>query len=251
MALAQAYERRLDLDRAIHSIVYTADGIAYRREYLASAPQGLLVLRYTANRPGAYSGTLKLNDAHGAQTTATANLLTASGKLANGLQYESAVQLVSTGGKSNRSADGVFHLEHVDTFTVLVAAGTNYAARPCAWMAGRSPARKHRPPTAGRLRKTLRRITCSAPGGLPAAVPAGVAATRLGRARPADRRAPGTLPRRRGGHGTGSAVLSVRTISADLLLTARKPAGEPTGTCGITRIVRRGAAITTPTSISR
>src|SRR6476646_13855 len=74
----QAYERRLDLDRAIHSIVYTADGIAYRREYLASAPHGLLALRYTANRAAAYSGTLKLNDAHGAVTTATSNILTAS-----------------------------------------------------------------------------------------------------------------------------------------------------------------------------
>ncbi len=69
---AQAYERRLDLDSAIHSIVYTADGIAYRREYLASAPQGILVLRYTANRPAAYSGTLKLNDAHGAGTSGNA-----------------------------------------------------------------------------------------------------------------------------------------------------------------------------------
>ncbi len=123
---AQAYERRLDLDSAIHSIVYTADGIAYRREYLASAPQGILVLRYTANRPAAYSGTLKLNDAHGAGTRATPNMLTASGKLPNGLRYESAVQLVSTGGRVT-AADGGIHLEKVDAFTLLVAAGTDYA----------------------------------------------------------------------------------------------------------------------------
>ena len=124
---SQGYERRLDLDRAIHRIVYTADGIAYNREYLASAPQGILVLRYTANRTGAYSGTLKLNDAHGARTTATANMLTAGGKLSNGLQYESAVQLVNTGGKVT-AADGVLRLERVDAFTVLVAAGTDYLA---------------------------------------------------------------------------------------------------------------------------
>jgi alpha-L-fucosidase 2 len=124
----QAYERRLDLDRAIHSIVYTADGIAYRREYLASAPHGLLALRYTANRPGVYSGTLKLNDAHGARTTATANRLTAGGKLANGLRYESAVQLVNTGGTVTAAADGTLHFEHVDAFTILVAAGTDYLA---------------------------------------------------------------------------------------------------------------------------
>ena len=124
----QAYERRLDLDSAIHSIVYTADGIAYRREYLASAPQGMLVLRYTADKPGAYSGTLKLNDAHAARTTATGNRLTAGGKLANGLQYESAVQLVNTGGRVTASADGMLHIENVDALTILVAAGTNYLA---------------------------------------------------------------------------------------------------------------------------
>src|ERR1035438_8588737 len=82
-----AYERRLDIDAAIHAIVYTADGIAYRREYLASAPQQALVLRYTADKPGAYNGTLKLTDAHAAPTTASGNLLTAGGELANGLRY--------------------------------------------------------------------------------------------------------------------------------------------------------------------
>src|ERR1035441_3715427 len=82
-----SYERRLDIDTAIHSIVYRAEGLAYRREYLASAPQQALVLRYTADKPGAYSGTLRLNDAHGARTLAAGKLLTAGGKLAHGLQY--------------------------------------------------------------------------------------------------------------------------------------------------------------------
>src|ERR1039457_1777954 len=93
----QTYERRLDIDTAIHTIVYSADGIAYRREYLASAPQQALVLRYTADKPGAYNGTVKLDDAHAARTMGTGNLLTAGGKLANGLQYETAVQVVNTG----------------------------------------------------------------------------------------------------------------------------------------------------------
>src|SRR6476646_10331706 len=90
----QAYQRRLDIDSAIHTIQYTADGIAFRREYLASAPQQVLILRYTADKPGAYNGTLKLSDAHAARTTAAGNRLSAAGKLANGLQYETVVQLV-------------------------------------------------------------------------------------------------------------------------------------------------------------
>jgi alpha-L-fucosidase 2 len=124
----QGYERRLDIDSAIHSIQYKADGIAYRREYLASAPQQVLVLRYTADRPGAYNGTLKLADAHAARTTATGNLLTAGGKLANGLQYETAINVVNTGGRVTASADGTLHIENVDALTIFVAAGTNYLA---------------------------------------------------------------------------------------------------------------------------
>ncbi len=123
-----AYQRRLDIDTAIHGTVYSADGIAYRREYLASAPQQALVLRYTADKPGAYNGTLKLTDAHAAPTTASGNLLTAAGKLANGLQYETAVQVVNTAGHITASPDGVLRIEHADALTILVTAGTNYLA---------------------------------------------------------------------------------------------------------------------------
>src|ERR1035438_4224055 len=111
------------------AIVYTADGIAYRREYLASAPQQALVLRYTADKPGAYNGTLKLTDAHAARTTASGNLLTAGCKLANGLQYETAVQVVNTAGHITASPDGVLRIEHADALTILVTAGTNYLAQ--------------------------------------------------------------------------------------------------------------------------
>ena len=124
----QAYQRRLDIDSAIHTIQYTADGIAFRREYLASAPRQVLILRYTADKSGAYSGTLKLGDAHAARTSAAGNLLSAGGKLANGLQYETVVQLLNTGGRITASADGLLHIENVDSLTILVAAGTNYVA---------------------------------------------------------------------------------------------------------------------------
>jgi alpha-L-fucosidase 2 len=122
----QAYERRLDIDSAIHSIQYMADGIAYRREYLASAPQQALVLRYTADKPGAYNGTLKLNDAHAARTMGTGNLLT-------------EVQVVNSGGRVTASADGVLHIENADALTILVAAGTNYVADRARGWRGDSP----------------------------------------------------------------------------------------------------------------
>ena len=107
----QSYERRLDIDSAVHTIQYTADGVAFRREYLASAPQQVLILRYTADKSGAYNGTLKLSDAHACADYGAGNRLSAAGKLANGLQYETAVQLVNTGGRITASADGLLHID--------------------------------------------------------------------------------------------------------------------------------------------
>src|ERR1039457_6388790 len=123
----QSYQRRLDIDSAVHTIQYRADGIKYAREYFASAPQQVLVFRFTADKPGAYQGTLKLSDAHAAGTQAAGNLLTAGGQLANGLPYETAVQVVNSGGRVTASADGALHIEHADALTILVAAGTDYS----------------------------------------------------------------------------------------------------------------------------
>ena len=120
------YERRLDIESAVHTILYKANGVTYRREYFATAPHQALVLRYTADRPASYSGTLHLKDAHGAGTTAAPNLLTSAGKLPNSLLYETAIQLVPTGGRVTSTADGVLQFDKVDAFTVIVAAGTNY-----------------------------------------------------------------------------------------------------------------------------
>ena len=154
----QAYERRLDIDTAIQQIAYSADGIAYRREYLASAPQQVLVLRYTADKPGAYNGTLKLSDAHSARTTAAGNLLTAGGKLANGLQYETEVQLVSSGGHVTATADGVLHIEKADSLTHLRGSGHQLSGGSRARVARRCAARTDGRATAGRRGKALRRV---------------------------------------------------------------------------------------------
>ncbi len=134
----QSYQRSLDIDRAIHTIDYSADGASWHREYFASAPQQVLVFRFTAGKRGAYSGTLKLTDAHAATTAATGNLLSAGGKLDNGLEYETEVQVVNTGGRIT-AVEGALRIENADALTIFVAAGTNYVAdRARAWR-GDSP----------------------------------------------------------------------------------------------------------------
>src|SRR5205085_4394437 len=47
-----AYRRGLDISTALHTTSYSADGVAYQREYLASAPSQVLAFRFTADKPG-------------------------------------------------------------------------------------------------------------------------------------------------------------------------------------------------------
>jgi len=119
------YRRQLDLATAIHSIEYSAAGVSYRREYFASFPAQVLVFHFTASQPGAYSGTLKFTDAHQAASVIAHDILTAAGKLDNGLLYDTQVLVLPSGGRVT-DADGVFHIERADSLTVLVSAGTNY-----------------------------------------------------------------------------------------------------------------------------
>jgi alpha-L-fucosidase 2 len=135
---AENYQRRLDIDSAIHTTGYSADGTVWRREYFASAPQQVLVFRFTADKRGAYSGILKFADAHNARSTAKGNLISAGGKLDNGLEYESGVRVVNTGGRIT-ATEGGLRIENADAMTILVAAGTNYLPDRARGWRGDSP----------------------------------------------------------------------------------------------------------------
>ena len=58
------YRRELDIEKALHTISYELAGVHYRREYFASHPANVLVFRFTADKKGAYTGTISLKDAH-------------------------------------------------------------------------------------------------------------------------------------------------------------------------------------------
>jgi alpha-L-fucosidase 2 len=124
---AAAYERRLDLATATHTITYSAGGVDYRREYFASFPQQVIVFRFTAGKAGAYSGTLRLEDAHKARTSFAGDTLVAAGALDNGLAYESQVRVLHVGGRLTPGPDGVVRFDGADSLTLVFGAGTSYA----------------------------------------------------------------------------------------------------------------------------
>ena len=79
------YRRELDLSEAVHRTTFTANGVKFTREVFSSHPDQVMVIRLTADKPGAISGTIRLTDMHKAKISAAGDTLTASGSLENGL----------------------------------------------------------------------------------------------------------------------------------------------------------------------
>ncbi|MBB3222756.1 glycoside hydrolase family 95 protein [Pseudoduganella umbonata] len=143
---ATDYARTLDLARGLHTVTYAHGGVRYRRETIASYPADVIVLRFSADKPGAHSGVVRLTDQHGAHINAFGNRIRATGSLAgfvvprergnqwtpaqqpvtgNQMDYAAQVQVVAEGGKVTMEGDTV-RFENVDALTLVLGAGTSY-----------------------------------------------------------------------------------------------------------------------------
>jgi len=121
--------RELNLEDAIHRVSYRADGSAFQREAFSSYPDQVLVYRCTADKPGAYSGTIRLTDMHGAKISATGNKITSVGTLTNGMDYEAQVLVLNDGGTVSVKGNSIV-VTKADSVTLLLAAGTSFANDP-------------------------------------------------------------------------------------------------------------------------
>ena len=92
------YRRELDVRNALAHVSYQSGGVRFHREYFCSHPDGVLVVRLTADRPGSYTGSIELNDAHDTPTVAGKNRLLFACALNNGLKYVAQMTVVSEGG---------------------------------------------------------------------------------------------------------------------------------------------------------
>ena len=130
---ASQYRRQLDLATATHTVSYVADGVAYRRDGFASNPGRVMVFRFTAGRSGAYSGDVRFADGHNAPNALADDTITSAGALNNGMLYETQIRIIPTGGRVTASGDH-YHLDHVDSFLLLIGDGTNFAGdRKSGW----------------------------------------------------------------------------------------------------------------------
>lgn len=132
------YRRELDLSTAVARTTFTKDGVRHDREAFASHPAGVIVMRWSANKPGSISGAVELKGAHNETTTADGALLSFHGALDNGLQYEAMARVIAHGG-TMQAADGRLQLKGCNDVVVLLTAGTNYAMDYAAHYRGAAP----------------------------------------------------------------------------------------------------------------
>jgi alpha-L-fucosidase 2 len=122
---ATQYRRSLDLREAVAHVTYQVGGVTYRREYFASHPDHVLVVRLTADKPGGYTGALDLTDMHGGKIGVDGAQITGSGTLPNGLQYEAQLRVLHDGGAVHADG-GRITFADCSSLTLLLACGTNY-----------------------------------------------------------------------------------------------------------------------------
>ena len=131
-AAPENYRRSLDIGKAIASVSYTAGGVNYRREYFASYPDHVIVIRITADRPGSITlmAAFRIPDNRSARYVTNAGRITVSGALKdNGLRYEAQLQVLTKGGTRTDSNDGSVRVANADSVVLVLGAGTNYSNR--------------------------------------------------------------------------------------------------------------------------
>lgn len=125
------YRRELDISRSVMNIGYNTNA-GFKREYFCSFPDKVMVLHYTADKPGAYSSAgIQLSDAHKGVITADGATLSINGKLENGMAYSATAKIILDGGSVSISKNdkGVSQLQisKANGFTILLSAATDYS----------------------------------------------------------------------------------------------------------------------------
>ena len=125
------YRRELDLSRAVGRISYAMGPVVYKRQYFASYPDRVLVLRFTSNAPKMIGFKMRHELTHAErQVTADGADLTIRGRIdENGRAYCVRVRVLHEGGTVQSEGNDIL-LAGANAATVLYAAATEYRLAP-------------------------------------------------------------------------------------------------------------------------
>jgi len=133
---ADKYRRVLDLDTAMVSVSYISNGTSYQREVFSSAPAGVIVAHFTADKPGSISVRMTIKRAKDASCItdpADSHAILLRGKIKRtdetgaerGLQFAAKLVAIPKGGKVGNQ-DGILSVDGADSLTLILDGETNY-----------------------------------------------------------------------------------------------------------------------------
>ena len=127
-----AYRRSLDLDSAVATTTFVRDGVTYTREVFSSAPDQVVVIRLSADRPGSLSFRAGWSTPFpDAIVAAEDGLLTLSGQGGDfdgkpgAIRFKALLRAVNQGGTVTTAGDRLV-VDQADAVTLLVSSGTNF-----------------------------------------------------------------------------------------------------------------------------
>jgi alpha-L-fucosidase 2 len=140
------YRRELDLDQAVARVSFTAHGVGYCREVLASHPDGVIAVRLTADRPGAIGFTLRYGGGRfpcSVSTQGTDTLVAVSHAFEKkhsdgqcGVSFQAWIRVLPEGGVLTAEKSDL-RLSGAHAATVLIALNTDFQKRDPAALCAR------------------------------------------------------------------------------------------------------------------
>lgn len=122
------YSRDLDMTSAVSTTSYDYDGVTYVREVFVSHPDNVLICRLSSTGNGKLTFDTSLTGTMDGSKdiTVSDNKITLKGSLSdNGMRYEAQMAVVNEGG-SISAGSGKILIDHADSVTLILSAGTNY-----------------------------------------------------------------------------------------------------------------------------
>jgi alpha-L-fucosidase 2 len=131
-ATASEYRRQLDLATATATVTYLANGVRYRREVIASAPDQVIAVRLTADRANAISFSAVFDSPQRTTISSpdgrTVALEGTSGSMegiTGQVRFHALARVVTDGGTVS-SSGGTLRVTGATSVTVLVSIGSSY-----------------------------------------------------------------------------------------------------------------------------
>ncbi len=124
-----SYRRELDIENAIAKVTYTANQVSYIREIFSSFPDQALVVRLSADKPGAVTFTARLSrPGNKASIAAHDNEIIMREHIGGGIGVimESHLRVIADGGTLVSGGDSI-RTEKANSVIIFLTAATNYS----------------------------------------------------------------------------------------------------------------------------